>query len=405
MKKRLIALLLVLVMLVPAGIASAATWFRVKTSSLKVRFLPGENTQVLGSYRKDYAATIQSTSDGWSYVTFSNGFEGYVQTKYLTKGSSYSAWVTGNDTALRRGPDGSFSSIANLAKGRKVKVLTHGAKYDFVDAGSLGSGYIVNTLLSKTKVPASGEKSTSTLVSGGNYDGWVMSTGKVNLRSGASSKSPSIAQYAPGTQLYVISHGDTWDYVTVDGNTGWMMTRFISKSAPAPTVVPVPVPEGTSYFAYVVSDNKKDVHVRKGKGKGYTVLFNVKYGQKVEVLEHNTTWDYINVNGQKGYIMNSFLQLSVPADAGAVANQDPTITPAPTPKFEAYSTTVNVNDLNFHKQKGDWSSNVDGVGRLKAGDSVKVVKIEGDWAKVEYISPKDGKTYTGWVHKKYLNLK
>ena len=34
MKKRLIALLLVLVLLIPAGLASAATYYRVNTTSL-----------------------------------------------------------------------------------------------------------------------------------------------------------------------------------------------------------------------------------------------------------------------------------------------------------------------------------------------------------------------------------
>ena len=53
--------------------------------------------------------------------------------------------------------------------------------------------------------------------------------------------------------------------------------------------------------------------------------------------------------------------------------------------------------MNFHKQKGDWSSNVDGVGRLNTGDSVKVLEISGGWAKVEYNG------YTGWVHKEFLN--
>ena len=81
MKKRLIALLLVLALLIPAGIASAATWYRVNTSSLKVRFLPDDSAKVLGSYRKDYACTVSSTKNGWSYVTFSNGTEGYVQSK------------------------------------------------------------------------------------------------------------------------------------------------------------------------------------------------------------------------------------------------------------------------------------------------------------------------------------
>lgn len=401
MKKRLIALLLVLVMLVPAGIASAATWFRVNTSSLKVRFLPSENSKILGSYRKDYAVTIKSTKDGWSYVVFSNGFEGYVQRKYLSKGSSYSAWVAYDNTSLRKGPDGSFSAIANLAKGKKIKVLAHGVNYDYVDAGSLGTGYIRNSLLSKKKVAASGEQSTSTLVTGGDYNGWVMSTGKVNLRNSANAKAPVIAQYEPGTPVYVISHGETWDYISVDGNTGWMMTKYISTREPAPT--PTPAPDGTtdtSYTAYVYSENQKPVNVRKGNSTNYTVLFKAPYGASVLVLKHDTTWDYIQYDGKKGYIQNKYLQLSKPAGAGEFP--DPSITPTPAPKFEVYTTTVKVNNLNFHKRMGDWSSNVDGVGRLQAGWSVKVLKVDGIWAKVEYTNDK-GETFTGWVHKEFLN--
>jgi uncharacterized protein YgiM (DUF1202 family) len=399
MKKRLFALLLVLVLLIPAGIASAATWYRVNTTSLKVRFMPSENAEVLGSYRKDYALTIKSTKDGWSLVTFSNGFQGYVQTKYLTKGSSYSAWIYSDDTALRKGPDGSFAAKANLARGLKVKVLTHGASYDFVDAGSLGTGYVRNSLLSKKKIAASGSASTSNEVTGADYDAWVMGTGKVNLRQSANSNAAVIASYAPGTKIHVISHGPTWDRVTVDGNTGWMMTKFISTREPAPTPTPAPTadPGKKGYTAYVVSANKKAVHVRKGPSKNYSVQFSVDYGTPVLVLDHGKTYDKIKVNGRTGYMQNSFLQLAKPSDAGNIVTQDPNITPAPTPKFEAYYTTVKVNDLNFHKQKGDWASNVDGVGRLQLGNVVKVLSNDGSWAKVEY----NGKT--GWVHSEFLN--
>ena len=131
MKKRLIALLLVLILLLPAGLASAATWYRVNTSSLRVHYLPGENTRVLGSYRRDYALNITSSADGWSYVQFSNGFKGYVQTQYLKKSTSYHAWIYRDGTALRKGPDGSFSAIATLSRGLRVTVLTHGARYDY----------------------------------------------------------------------------------------------------------------------------------------------------------------------------------------------------------------------------------------------------------------------------------
>ena len=64
MKKRLLALLLILVLLIPAGVASAATRYRVNTSSLKVRMMPSESAQVLASYRLDFVLTVQSTSGG-----------------------------------------------------------------------------------------------------------------------------------------------------------------------------------------------------------------------------------------------------------------------------------------------------------------------------------------------------
>ena len=404
MKKRLIALLLVLVLLLPAAIASAATWYRVTTTSVRVRFLPSESASVLGSYRRDYALTVTSTKDGWSYAIFSNGFEGYVQTKYIAKSKSYSAWVVRDNVSLRSGPSGDFGATAILAKGRRVTVLSHGANYDYVNAGDLGRGYIMNGLLSTKKVAASGNASKSTAPVGVNYDAYVLNSGnrKVNLRSEPSTSAPVIAEYPTGTKVFVISHGPVWDQIQVDGKTGWMMTSFLSTSVPAPTPTPTPTPGGggssDTYTAYVVCDNKGTVNVRKGDSTHYAVLFNVRYGAAVTVLKHGNSWDYIEYNGKKGYMMNKYLQLAKPTDAPSNI-PDPSVTKTPEPPFEPYVATVyaaNGKSVNFHKGPYDWKANVDGVGRLDVGSQVIVLKIQGGWAKVEYNG------YTGWVHKEFL---
>ena len=367
MKKRLIALLLVLVILVPASIASAAGWYRVNTSSVKVRFLNSESANVLASYRRDYAATVNKfTDDGWAYVTFSNGFQGYVQKKYLTKGKSYGAWVAYDDTQLH--------------------------------AGSMGKGYIVKVRLSSKKVKASGSESeTAGGGGGGNYDAYVINAGarKVNLRTLPSLNAPVIASYPTTTKVHVITHGGTWDKVEVNGNTGYMMTKFLTTSVPATTVAPTGGGGGGSatYTAYVVCANKGTVNVRKGPGTGYATRFALRYGTAVTVVSHTNTWDKIQYNGREGYMMTQFLQTSKPEDAG-----EPTVTSTPAPVVSfPYETTVRVNGLNFHKQKGDWSSNVDGVGRLSAGMVVTVIRIEGGWAYLDYNG------YKGWVHKEFLN--
>lgn len=404
MKKRLIALLLVAVLLIPAGIASAATWYRVNTSSVKVRFLNSESANVLASYRRDYAATVNKfTDDGWAYVTFSNGFQGYVQKKYLTKGKSYGAWVAYDDTALRVKPEGTGSAKATLAKGTKVTVLTHGSNYDYVSVKDFGTGYIVNSRLSKKKVAASGSESKSTAETGGGYYAWVNIAGgrTVNLRNNPSENAPVIKTYGTGTKVYVVEHSNTWDKVQVDGQTGWIKTQFLFTNEPAPTATPAPSGQpgggGNGYTAYVYTGNKKPVNARKGNSTNYSVQFKVPYGAPVLVLKHEKTWDYIQYNGKKGYVQNKYLQLSKPSDAGEIITQDPSVTITPAPAFQPYDATVTVDNLNFHRQKGDWSSNVNGVGRLQAGYPVKVLKIEGGWAQVEYMG------YKGWVHKQYIS--
>ena len=312
MKKRLVALMLVLILVIPAGIAAAATYYRVNTTSLKVRSMPNDNSKIIGSYRKDYALTIKSKSGDWSYVTFSNGFKGYVLTKYLVKASSYRAWIAYDKTALRKGPDGNFSAIATLAKGTKITVLAHGSKYDYVSAGEFGKGYVVNCRISKKKVASSGNQSTSNQSKAVDYYGWIASTSKLKLRKSANTSAPVVTTVKPGTKVHVVYETATWCKVKVSGNTGWVQKKFISKSKPADNPSKPKPTTSSPYTAYVVSSNKKPVNVRKGNSTNYAVVFKVNYGEAVTVLKHNAKWDYIEYKGKKGYIQNSFLQLADP---------------------------------------------------------------------------------------------
>ena len=400
MKKRLLALLLVLVLLIPAGIASADTLYRVNTSSLKVRMMPSESASVIGSYRLDYVMTVQSKSNGWAYVRFTDGKQGYVQSTYIKKASSGTAWITNDDTSLRRGPSGDFSAVAKLARGRKVTVLSWGSKYSYVRAGDLGTGYVVNSLLSKKKVAASGNASTSTAVTGGNYDAWVLNAGyrKVNLRSYASTSAPIIAQYSTGTKVRVLEHSGTWDKIQVDGNTGYMMTKFLSTSAPAVTEAPVvTAPPAANYTAYVVSSNHKPVNMRKGPGN-YSVITKVPYGSAVTVLEHGSKWDKISYGGNTGYMETRFLQLAEPAGGAATATPEPTAKPVFSP-YNATITSSNGGAVNVHYKPDKSTSNVHGMGdngRLPVGTTVKVIGLTGNWAEIEY----GGKT--GFVMQQYF---
>ena len=400
MKKRVVALVLVLLMLVPV-IASAATYYRVNTSSLVVRMLPEDNAEKLASYSLDTALKFTKKIDSkWSYVEFVGGKEGYVQTKYISKVKSYSAWVTNDDTPIRAGVAYNSTEVGRLARGAKVTVLTHGKKYDYVKS-SIGSGYVMNGWLSKKKVKASGKASVPAVNPSTNYTAYISNgTRVVNLRAEPSTKSAIIMYYPTGTQVTVQYHANSsWDYVQIGSNQGYMMSRFLTTAKPAPTEVPAaPTPEPGAYTAYVTSDNGKGVNVRKGPGTGHTVLFQAPYGSEIKVLKHDKKWDKIEQNGKVGYMQNKFITLSLPTGyttpaPGAEFTPKPTATP-----FTAYTATVTCPEgekVNVRAKPYKSSA----VKRLDPGTTVLVVGVyakDKAWVKVSI----DGKEY--YMKKEFL---
>ena len=392
MKKRIVALLLVLLLVLPAALASAATYYRVNTSRLKVHQFDDEKSQVVASRERDYAATYVKKVGSWYYVKFTNGNEGYVMSKYLAKNSSYSAWITSDGTKLHKGPGYDYASAGSLAKGAKVTVLTHGSKYDYVKS-SIGYGYVHNGYLSKKKVKASGNASVPAFVPATNYTAYISNgTRTVNLRSAATKSAPVVAEFPTGTQVTVVNHGEVWDEVKIGSSSGYMMTSFLTTTAPAPVPVPAPVvtPTFTPYTAYVTSENKKPVNVRAGAGIGYTYRFNVPYGAEVTVVERLNGWDKITWGSKSGYMMNKFLVLTKPADAGSVTPP----APAPTVSYPYNATTSCKEGEKVNLRLKPWTSSTALV-RLDPGVTVKVT------GPAKY----GAHTYNAWVAVEYNGVK
>ena len=223
MMKKIIAFILVLALLVPVGSALAVKYYRVNTTWLKAHEKPSYDSTVVDSYRRDFAVTIcRVGKDGWVKVRFRPGGNMvFVQKKYLKLCSSYTAYISKDDTVLLKGPATSFKSLGRLKKGAKVTVLTHGRAFDFVST-SRGKGYVRNTHLTTDKAAA---KPSST------YKAKVQnSNGKnVVLRTGPGTKYKAIASYRPGTRVTVLQRGISWSKVKCNGRTGWIMTRYLKK--------------------------------------------------------------------------------------------------------------------------------------------------------------------------------
>ena len=215
MKKRLIALLLLLTLLASCSV-SLADYYRVNTSWLKAHDKPSYAATVVDSYRRDFACTVlKDYGNGWAKVQFwPAGHKAYVRIGYLRSSKEYTAYVKIDSTLLRPGPAKTFPATAVLNRGAKVTVLTHGTVFDYVST-SKGNGYIMNTLLTKNK--PSGR--TVFIV---NPSGLT-----VNLRQGPGKQYKVIAEYRPGTKATLLKAGVDWCHVTVKGKTGYMMTKYL----------------------------------------------------------------------------------------------------------------------------------------------------------------------------------
>ena len=303
MKKRIVALILALVLLVPCALASAEVFYRLKDRA-KLRQLPNYDCVVLDTYRADWALTINNTVDkNWASITFTNGKVGYIERSHLVRCSSSSAWIKKNDTKLRHGPDYTFATLALLYKGQKVTVITRGVNYSYVKT-SEGYGYVPTGILSKKKTgPKPGPSG---------YDAWVTSKGgTVGLRSAPStSKTVVIADIAYGTPLHVDEYGSSFCYVTVNGMEGYMRTKYISKvqPAPLPTGKPTPAPF-VPYSTTAKQDSKGNTpRLYQGEGLGWSSV-KLEVGDAVEVLSRGKDpyWVKVTVDGSKGYMPLKFL--------------------------------------------------------------------------------------------------
>ena len=308
MKKRIVALILVLVLLVPCALASAEVYYRLKERA-KLRQLPNYDCVVLDSYRTDWALTVNSIVDkNWASITFSNGKVGYMERTHFVRCSSFTAWITKDETKLLHGPDYTFKKIGTLNKGDKVTVLTSGSGYSYVRT-SQGNGYVPSKLLSKKKVSPSPKPTTPSPVS---YAAYVTSKGgTVGLRSKPSGSNDVVFMNVPyGTSITVLTYDKNFCYVSVDGTEGYMRTKYISKNQPAPlpTADPTAAPF-TPYTTTAKADSKGNLpRSYQGEGLGWSNT-KVEVGTTVDVIAKGKDpyWVKVVVNGSTRWMPLKFL--------------------------------------------------------------------------------------------------
>ena len=135
-----------------------------------------------------------------------------------------------------------------------------------------------------TPVLAGAETANSALVVGG----------ALNLRETASLDAKVLGQYPTGTLVEIREKGNEWSKVTVNGKTGYMMTRYLSQSE-------------KNVSATVRTNTGIGLNLREEPSLSGLILTSYKPGTQVTVLQKGHTWSRVQVDGKVGFMSTAYL--------------------------------------------------------------------------------------------------
>lgn len=345
---------------------------RTKTS---VRLRAGEGTNYSSLMTIPGGTTVELLSKGstWSKVSYS-GQTGYVMTTYLENfvGTPSETVVPGTtaptvtvqtaqttaNVRMRSGAGTTNSILATLAKGTTVSVLSQGSEWSQVSYNGM-TGYVINTYL-KFNTAAVQPLDGKTMVT----------TAKVNMRSGASSDSGVLMVVPAGTQVQVYSEANGFSQVAFGGLNGYIMTQYL---ASAGTSAPV---QTTSTSARTTTI----VRLRAGEGTTYDILATLASGTQVTVMSKGAIWSRVSYKNMTGYIMNQYLSFSSgTAPAGSSA-----------------ATGKSVRVLTSVKLRSGEGTNFTSLTTIPGGSTVTLLNEGSTWCQVRYGSQ------TGFIMTKYI---
>lgn len=336
---------------------NAATVRYANGGYVNLRSGPALTYSVITRVTSGTQVRVENDSYEWNYISLTvNGqtLYGYMHDSFLNKGTSTSMVTTrnGGKVNVRSGPDSDYASIGKLASGTNVTVLLKGNGWYYISANGLtgfmstqylsGSG---STIGNNTGSGSSSGNSGTTSVSIA-YVNNPKSTQVLNLREYASQEARSIGQYRNGTQVRVVSYGNTWCEVYVGTKHGYMMTRYLSFNGsyiqptytstpsyiypiypavtPTPTpivqyITPIPVitPQVTMQPSYDVSNTPNAgmyawLAIAAGSSSSTINVYvnpeltqlkaTYQPGQQVMILSYGTNVSLILVGGEAAYV-------------------------------------------------------------------------------------------------------
>ena len=392
--------------------SSVGTALYIRTGNagkLHLRQSPSKKSASLGLFANGTPVTMLAQYNEWAYVNVS-GRTGYMMLQFLAStGPSQTAAPlptfaptestlmyirTGNagKLHLRAAPQKNAASLGLFANGTQVIVLARSGGWANVQVEGR-TGYMMLQFLTLT-VPAATPQPTATpgepSVGGETRYVKTGNTGKLHLRAAPQKNAASLGLFANGTQVTVLAQSGSWYYVSVQGQTGYMMRRFLSADGSG-ALQPTPRPGASGGTMYVRTGSSAELPLFAQANTGSDVLARYANDTVVSVLSTSGEWVRVSVQGKTGYMQIYGLTSQRPASPIVPELPAPTAAPTAAPGTTA-APAVNPGQATVQQKNGSYvnlrayrNSEVDNViAQVPSGTVVDVLEWGKVWSKVQY---------------------
>ena len=109
-----------------------------------------------------------------------------------------------------------------------------------------------------------------------------------------------LGEYENGSAVTVIQRGDTWCYVQAGGQSGYMMTRYLSSGKTSEKIM------------YVRTYTGVKLRLRERPTVLSAKLGAYPPGTAVQVIDRGRSWTKVRVDGMVGYMGSQYLSYTKP---------------------------------------------------------------------------------------------
>ena len=270
--------------------------------------------------------------------------------------------ITAGTLNLRAGATTESAVLGKYGWGTEVEVLGFDGNWAYVEVGGQ-KGYMYAQYLGA-------EGSTS-------YTRYVNTNARgLNLRNAPNGD--ILGSYPRGTAVTVHSTDGGWSKVTVNGQSGYMSSQWLSSSKPTGSTGS----SSSSSIGTAVVNNPVSTQVlflRSEPSTSSEALGYYRNGKTVTLLQKLDGWYKVKVDGQVGYMMAKYLKVGNEVASGT-------------------ATVYNPNGNSYVNFRSGASLNASVISTVPVGTKITVLSKGTDWTKTEI----DG--VTGYISTWFLKF-